>query len=287
MRKGSLLLLVPLLFACGGTPNESSVEESSLSVESSSVYVPVNPDEAKFLAFAELLESKTGHVNHIEGEAYMEYGFKDASGDGYLTVEMGDEFTTDRYILDDGPGILVREGDYITSDGKEAYVSQTYKGPLSWFKLTDYSGEESIDTKQTIKSALTEDEAILSLSFATGEVSNLRYVAQFFQFPEDEIKITYDLPESIPDDGEFMYSYTMTMFEEGYPWEKLTYKARAMSKDGVIFASNTQSRDDMYAGERVSINYTYSETSIDYTQGEYAKFSGELFNPHDFTELSE
>ncbi|MCQ2772156.1 MAG: hypothetical protein MJ238_02620 [Bacilli bacterium] len=280
-----ILAVAPLLLACGGVNESSVVDASSTALESSSSYVPTSPDEAKFLEFAALLEEKTGHVNHIEGEAYMEYGYMTAESDDYFTLEMGDEFTIDRYVRDNGSGINVRNGKSITSSGEEPYVSQTYKGSISWYKLTDYSGEDSLDTKQTIRAAITNEEAILSLSFANGEVSNLRYISQFFQFGEDEVKIKYTLPDSIPENGEFQYEYTMTSFEDGYPWEKLTYGAKAMVKDGVIVASYVMSRDDMYAGENKPINYTFSETAIDYTQGEYPKFEGELFNPDNFVEL--
>lgn len=290
MKKRSLLLLAPLLLACGASNNtssESTVDSSIDASISSSELSEADKQRQEVLDFAAKLEAKSGHVNHIEAETYTEYGYATVETDDYLTIEMWDEFTSDRYVTSDGKGLVVRNGTVSTSTASEKYTSQIFKNFLSWVKLTDYESEENVDIKQSIKAAVTEEEAILSLSFATQEVANLTYLSNFFGLEEsDEIFVKYDLPTELPENGEISYSYSLTSYEQALPDEKITHEVKAMFKDGEVVASYSVVEDSLYGGTRKPVNYSLSESSVDYTQGEYSVYTGTIFNPEDFTEAN-
>ncbi|MCQ2799054.1 MAG: hypothetical protein MJ220_04140 [Bacilli bacterium] len=289
MKKKCLLLLIPLLLACGtnNTSSESIVDSSVDSSISSSELSEADKQKQEVLDFAAKLEAKSGHVNHIEAETYTEYGYATVETDSYMTIEMWDEFTSDRYITNDGKGLVVRNGTVTSSSGSEKYTSQIFKNFLSWIKLTDYESPENVDLKQSIKAATTEEEAILSLSFATQEVANLIYLSNFFGLEEsNEIFVKYDLPAELPENGEISYSYSLTSYEQSLPDEKITHEVKAMFKNGQIIASYSSVNDSLYGGTRKPVNYSLSESSVDYTEGEYGVYEGELFNPENFTEVN-
>jgi|GEM_PF-4642847 len=265
-----LLSSAALLFGCAGTNKTSS--ESIAPIETGIEEIDV---------FIASLQKLTDHPNVANVSVSTEYNYL-TDGSDYFTMNASDTFTIERFLLNKKDGITVREGIYEVEGNESSYVTQTYHDGEKFYLLTDYKSASDVDSKESIPYKEDTIEDNLSINFSYKEISNLVYLASFKD--EDSILGDYELPESINENGDTSYKYSLTAYQDGYLQQKISHEVTFTVENGVIVSSKHIVESDLFGGTRQKVNYSVSTTEATYTQGEYQEFDGDLFDPDNFVE---
>ncbi len=274
-----LLVLTPLLLCgCTGT----TITNSSDSVNSSKEeFVPTG--DSKIDAFLIQLNKYIDHPNKADVVYASETGYMMTGPDDYMKMHVVDEFDITRYKLDADSDITVRNGTYTIESTESKYTSQVYGSGHSIYCLIDYEDESDIDFKQTIAYNKKSLEDSLAINFSYKEVANLRYLAE----NNDGVNGVgeYTLPDTLPETGEFTYSYALYAYQDGYLNQKISHDVTVEVNNNVVVSSKCVVESDLFGGTRQKVNYSISTTEATYTQGEYEWYADEVFDPADFTEM--
>ncbi len=273
-----LLALTPLLLCgCAG----SSLTSSSGGVGSSEEEF-ITTGDSVIDAFLKQLNKYTDHPNRADVVVTTDYYYMMAGSDEYMSMHVVDEFDITRYKLDANGDITIRNGIYTVEDSASKYTSQIYASENSIYCLTDYEDEDDVDLKQTIAYNKDSLEDSLAINFSYKEEENLRYLASY----NDGVNATgeYELPDTLPETGEFKYSYAIYAYQDGYLNQKISHDVTVEVKNNVVVSSKCVVENDLFGGTRKKVNYSVSTTETKYTQGEYDWYADEVFDPSDFAE---
>lgn len=280
MNKLVLKTVFVLLFlsSCTGKPEES---QKSINQAESSILQTGNETIDAFIC---QLSDLKDHPNKASVKSTTEYNYMIGDSDGeYFTLSGTDVFDIERFTVDKRDGITVREGTYTLEDDSSRYVAQVYHDEEYFYLLTDYKSKMDRDTKKTMPYLEDAIEDNLSINFSYKEIQNLAYLTKFDN--EDSILGEYNLPDSIPNDGEVSYKYSLTIYEQGYLNQKISHEVKFTIENGTIVSSTQTVENDLFGGTRQKINYSLNVTEITYTQGDYQEFDGKLFDPDNFIEI--
>ncbi len=273
-----LLALTPLLLCgCAG----SSLTSSSGGVGSSEEEF-ITTGDSVIDAFLKQLNKYTDHPNRADVVVTTDNYYMMAGSDEYMSMHVVDEFDITRYKLDANGDITVRNGIYTVEDSASKYTSQIYASENSIYCLTDYEGKDDVDLKQTIAYNKDSLEDSLAINFSYKEEENLRYLASY----NDGVNATgeYELPDTLPETGEFKYSYAIYAYQDGYLNQKISHDVTVEVENNVVVSSKCVVESDLFGGTRKKVNYSVSTTETKYTQGEYDWYADEVFDPSDFAE---
>lgn len=264
--------LISLVLLAGCVPGNKSEKDSTSTIETGIQEIDT---------FIASISKLTDHPNIANASVSTEYNYMTDGGD-YFTMNATDTFTIERFLLNKKDGITVREGVYAVEGDESKYVAQTYHDDEKFYLLTNYKSALDTDTKKTIAYDEKSLEVNLSINFSYKEIANLVYLASFAD--DDSVLGEYELPESINDNGDTTYKYSLTAYQDGYLQQKISHQVTFTVENGVIVSSKQIVENDLFGGTRQKVNYTVTTTEATYEQGAYKEFDGELFDPDKFVE---
>lgn len=252
---------------------ESSSETSS-SEETCSSSTDTRREEIK--NFLNEIYSFNGHPNKasVTSETVDYYGG--------LEMESKDEFTIERFYREGASDISIRQGTYTVGDSVNDYVTQTFVQDGYIYMLTKYGDVPEGKSSGEYDASMLELNIGFSLYYI--QESNLAYLANFLD--NSSYLCELDLPGEIPFEGTTSFSYAISALNtSGTVDQKISHVWSIVTKGGVIQNYVHDYANELYVTGEV-INSRITKETVSYTQGEYALFSGELWNPDDFPEAA-
>ncbi len=270
------------------TPSQTIPSVTPSTTPSSISTIPV--DEQLQTFYAKLLTLE-GNVNKMEMFGVSTRYYLSDNASVPFSMPMYDNSTTIRYNSENGP-MLVRTGRQSYSlDDKGNFSEFTYYTKQTFYdsKFFYYLGKWKENEEVTLKAErdpFSEDaiESVLNISFPLTEKANIEKMCSFVG--NTKYGITFQGLNNFTTNGEWNYSYSFTIYENKMAIVKVsevTYNNTLTIKDGVITKVVQEYEDAMYTGNNLKTNWIKSKMTYTFTQGEYEDFTGERFNPNDFT----
>lgn len=261
-----------LLASCGGSASQSSSEateesssDSSTSSEEPSSTTSSEDEAAVIKNFLSILYPLNGHPNKATVSQENTYDFG-------IAVSGEDDFTVERFSRERASDIAVRKGVSTVGSNVTNYETQTFSDGFLIYALTKYEDVPASKSSATYEDSMLELN--IGFSFYYSQESNLNYLARYLY--NESVDCEIDLPESIPSSGTTSFSYSMAISDE-----KVSHDYSITTDNGIITAYTHNYVDESYVGSQV-INSTITKETVSFEQGEYASFTGEVWNPSDF-----
>jgi len=271
-------------FSSPSSAQGSSVSSSPSESVSSSLEVEKRSKEiTDFLA---LLTSKEGKVNQCQRTAIRTSKYlSDAEP---LTMVEKDASTTIRYQGSSQGQVNDQNGSYSLQDSAGSYgapslyETQVYHDSALFYHLTKYLDGSEADSKKTIGYTAANEEHIFGLGLANEEID--LFATLKGSLNQADTEVSYVFPLEFPDNGEATYSYSVKVYESGSKVlrQEVSYEKTITLKNALIIHLEETLANDLYAGGKKA-NWFSTLISADYQQGDFASFTGTLFNPADFT----
>lgn len=278
-KKLVLLTSLALLASCSSGGNAtssgdaSSSQDSSSSSSQSSDSSSQQPSDIKqrLMSLKEDLVDMEGNVNKSSTTLKRVFTYP---SDGTFDMTVNSSFESIRYKRDSS--FLVESKGSEQVEGGEAltYTHQIYDNGKKLTTVRKYS-DDSVSKNTYAYSSDTAEQAY-SLSFVATEKANIDMMMGY----ADSDLATIELSEITVTQGVYSYSYVFSIFveEDGEKTlsQRYTYENKVTISQGL--ASHLSQK---YVGETFSgnvENILTAESEIDYCQGEYEEFAGELLS---------
>lgn len=281
MKKLSTILLLTFLFSCSTNNTSSNVNQDENSYTSSldSISSSTNSielDKKNIEEFEEYLLDINGHPNKVNAVMNNYYNFS-AGEDADL--EGKDTFEVNRYKRENASDIVIRKGSQIVGNSITNYESQIFADSDYFYNLIN---DGTNKRKTTIIYLKSQEETNFNISFGLTQISNLDYLKSLIG--DERVTYTLNLPTSYLLKGEVSFSYSLTALDSNSAkTQQISHEITLNIENSVITKAKHITQTDMYAGG-VKANWQRIESSYTYTQGEYEKYDGEVFNPKEYIE---
>lgn len=288
MKKAFLIpLAAALLVAC--TPSQegsssativpsSSTSSSASSSESSSTSISEESSSSSDTRLSDI-EAFLAELLAINGHPNKATVLQE-NVDNYYGMDMDwqDSFTVERFTREGESDIAVRKGTQTIGDTITNYEIQTFVQGENIYLLKK---EEDVPERQ--KSEVYDEASMLetAIGFSTYYIvaTNLNYLANFLDYSSVVCEI--DLAKDVPSEGTTTFSYSIAFYVNGTIDEKISHDWSITVSQGIITGYVHDYADQLYYGGE-NLNSSYSKETVTFEQGEYAPFSGEVWNPSDF-----
>lgn len=266
------------------TPSQTTPSVTPSTTPSSISTIPVNEQLQTFYAKLLTLE---GNVKKMEMYGVRTQYYLTEVSSSPFSMPMYNKSTTIRYNSEDGP-ILVSNGRQsyeLDDDGNFSeftyFTRQTFYDSKFFYLLTKWD-----DSSTGVRVVFSEDtiQDNLNIGFPLTEKANIEQMCS--HVGDTKYGITFQGLNNFTTNGEWNYSYSFTIYENKMAIVKVsevTYNNTLTIKDGVITKVVQEYEDAMYTGNNLKTNWVKSKMTYTFTQGEYEDFTGERFNPNDFT----
>lgn len=266
------------------TPSQTMPSVTPSTTPPSISTIPV--DEQLQTFYAKLLTLE-GNVKKMEMSGVRTQYYLSDNASSPFAMPMYNKSTTTRYNSEDGP-ILVSTGrqSYELDDNGNFseftyFTRQTFYDSKFFYLLTKWD-DSSTGTRVVFSEDTIQDN--LNIGFPLTEKANINKMCSYVG--DTKYGITFQGLNNFTTNGEWNYSYSFTIYENKMAIVKVsevTYNNTLTIKDGVITKVVQEYEDAMFTGNNLKTNWVKSKMTYTFTQGEYEDFTGERFNPNDFT----
>jgi hypothetical protein len=233
-------------------------------------------------AFSKALQAKAGQVNQVRSTSVRTSQY--LTDGSPLTMVEKDVATQIRYQDKTVGDLLDQNGKYSLQNSEGVfgtpsdYEIQTFHDATYFYRLTHYADGSETDTKKTINYQVKNEDAIFNLSLATEEIPLLATLKDRLDTKDNEV--TFDFPQTLPDEGTVNYTYGIKVMEEDSELikQQVTYVKKITLKQGLVTHLEETLNNDFYAAG-VKANWFSTVLTKDYQQGDFATFEGKVFDP--------
>lgn len=233
----------------------------------------------EFISQLEAIEGSPKKLSVVQKEQYAFY----TGGDSLFTIESTDTFTVERFHRNNASDILIRKGAFSMEGYDDAtYECQIFNDATTFYQLTKY--DENTKTKSTGAYDPSTAESTYTISLTHSETSNLRYLESYLGV--SGFGPAYNF-ENAKRNGTFSYEYGITQYDDdGSEAAGIHHELSVTASNSAIVSYTHEYLNVIFLnGEASQYQYTKTEATV-IESGDYDVYSGEVFNPDDFSSSS-
>ncbi len=300
--KKRFLLLALLLVGCVNTdPNSSNISKiESESIENISSNAESIESDSSLSSFSSIDEKEIKkqqiqtfikNISTMDGKV-QSMDIRSEKVDYYmsdtvpLTIGILDIATHTRYSSQEGDITVVKghmgfaNDEGLVSDYYD-YETQTFYDSNYFYRITDYTDPSMTDSKQTIPFSKDYIDTNLNIGFSNTELVNFKNMINMVDNSNFIVDVN-NIDASITN-GEWKYNYRVAILENGIVSEEVIYENTLQVENGIIKEVNQNYKNNKYAGG-IKANWTESNISMKFNQGEKKVFDGVRFDPNAYKE---